>query len=206
MVLPEPVAQVAQPVAQGATPGAAPGATPGATPASRPAWRLEPARVTDVPAIAELIRPFAERDLMLPRPLPQLYDTLRDFRVARALDAHAQPSGALVGCVALHVFDAELGEIKSLAVADAAQGSGLGSALVQQALADAATLGLPRVFALVLRVGFFERLGFRVVDKAELPQKVWGECIYCPKFHRCDEIAVVRELSPEQSPERSLER
>ena len=143
------------------------------------------ATVADAPRIAELIRPFAERDLMLPRPLPALYEQIRDFLVVDDGDQ-------LAACVALHVFDADLAEIKSLAVADFAQGRGLGSALVERAMDEAAGLGVGQVFALVLRVGLFERLQFRVVAKEDLPQKVWGECIYCPKFHRCDEVAVVR--------------
>lgn len=155
------------------------------TPATEPL--LRPARVADGPAIAGLIAPFAAADLMLPRPLPRLYEHLRDFQVAE-LD------GRLVGCVALHLFDAELAEIKSLAVAPDRHRSGLGTRLIEQALADARALGLRRLFALVLRPGPFARLGFREAPRESLPQKVWGECIFCPKYHRCDEIALVREL------------
>ncbi|MCC7492382.1 MAG: N-acetyltransferase [Fimbriimonadaceae bacterium] len=145
------------------------------------------ATVADAAAISALIAPFAARDLMLPRALPALYEGIRDFQVAAR-------GGRLAGCVALHVFDAELGEIKSLAVAATEQGSGLGSQLVRAALQEARALHLTRVFALVLRVGLFERLGFRVVEREQLPQKVWGECIFCPKFHRCDEVAVAVDL------------
>jgi len=145
------------------------------------------ATVADAPRIAALVQPYADRDLMLPRPLPALYEQIRDFLVVDDGDQ-------LAACVALHVFDAELAEIKSLAVAEAAAGRGLGSALIERAMSEAAELGITQVFALVLRVGLFERLGFRVVAKEDLPQKVWGECIYCPKFHRCDEVAVVRDV------------
>jgi amino-acid N-acetyltransferase len=149
--------------------------------------QLRSAVVADAPALAALIAPFAARDLMLPRTLPQLYEHIRDFHVAEV-------EGEILGCVALHVFDADLAEVKSLAVAESAQGLGVGSLLVERCLAEARELGLSRVFALVLRESLFRRLGFRVVAKEELPQKVWGECIFCPKFHRCDEIAVLREL------------
>ncbi len=157
-------------------------------PLSQPEAVLRKATVTDAAAISALIRPFAERDLMLPRPLAALYEAIRDFLVA-------ERDGRLVGCVALHVFDGDLGEIKSLAVADEAQGEGVGRRLVEAALAEGQALGLRRIFALVLKVGWFERLGFAVVAKDDLPQKVWGECIFCPKFHRCDETAVVWEWS-----------
>lgn len=148
---------------------------------------LRKSTVADAPAIAELVRPFAEQDLMLPRPLPQLYETIRDFHVAYDGDR-------LLGCVALHIFDSDLGEIKSLAVSAAAQGTGLGSTLIDRCLVEARELGLAQVFALVLRDSLFRRLGFAVTARDSLPQKVWGECIFCPKFHRCDEVAVLLEL------------
>ncbi|MBI2301181.1 MAG: N-acetyltransferase [Armatimonadetes bacterium] len=148
---------------------------------------LRKASVADAEAIAALIQPYAARDLMLPRPLPQLYEGIRDFHVACTGER-------LSGCVALHVFDAALGEIKSLAVSPDAQHQGLGTQLVQRALAEARALGLSRVFALVLRDGLYTRLGFQVVERDALPQKVWGECIFCPKFHRCDEVAVAIDV------------
>lgn len=148
---------------------------------------IRKAALRDAPAISALIRPYADQDLMLPRPLPSLYEAIRDFHVIAEGDR-------LLACAALHVFDLELGEIKSLAVAPEAQGSGIGSLLITRAAEEARELGLRRLFALVLRVGLFERLGFRVVAKEELPQKVWGECIFCPKYHRCDETAVVLDL------------
>jgi len=99
---------------------------------------LRRATVADAPRIAALIQPFAAQDLMLPRPLPALYEQIRDFLVVDDGDR-------LAACVALHVFDAELAEIKSLAVADEAAGRGLGSALIERAMADAAELwGWPR--------------------------------------------------------------
>ena len=148
---------------------------------------VRPARVADAPAISALIQPFADQDLMLPRPVAQIYETIRDFQVL-------YDGEALLGCVALHVWDDGLGELKSLAVSPTAQGTGLGGRLVEQVVAEARALGLGRVFALVLRPTFFGRHGFRAVVRDELPQKVWGECIWCPKFHRCDEIAMVRDV------------
>ncbi|NUQ01341.1 MAG: N-acetyltransferase [Armatimonadetes bacterium] len=148
---------------------------------------IRKAALRDAPAISALIQPFAAQDLMLPRPLTSLYESIRDFHVV--LDGEQ-----LLACAALHLFDHDLGEIKSLAVAPEAHGRGLGSLLIGRAADEARELGLRRLFALVLRVGLFERLGFRVVAKEELPQKVWGECIFCPKYHRCDETAVVLEL------------
>jgi amino-acid N-acetyltransferase len=55
-------------------------------------------------------------------------------------------------------------------------------------------LGIRRVFALTYRPGFFERLGFRTLDKRELPQKIWKDCLRCAKFTCCDEVALIRDI------------
>jgi len=34
------------------------------------------------------------------------------------------------------------------------------------------------------------------VERGELPLKAWKDCLRCPKFHSCDEIAVLRVLRP----------
>lgn len=152
---------------------------------------IRKARVEDVPGIQKLITVFANRDEMLHRSLGEVYETLRDFFVS--LDE----SGEIVGCAALHVVWHNLAEVKSLAVSEDRQSRGHGKALVRECLEEARGLGLETVFALTYRPEFFTHLGFRVVDKASLPHKVWNECIRCPKFPGCGEIAVVRDLRRE---------
>lgn len=151
-------------------------------------WTVRRATVHDADAVSALIEPFAQRDLMLPRPVATLFEAIRDFHVV-------DDGQSIIACVALHVFDRDLAEVKSLAVDAGHQGQGLASVLIGRCLDDARSLRLSRVFALVLRDDLWRRLGFATVDKEMLPQKVWGECIYCPKFHRCDELAVVIELA-----------
>src|SRR5438309_4443484 len=151
---------------------------------------IRKARVTDAAAIRRLVGTFAERDEMLPRSLGEIYENIRDFFVAE------DDAGRVVGCGGLHVCWSHLAEIKSLAVSEACQGSGHGRRLVLSCLEEAAALDLRTVFALTYRPDFFGRLGFRVVDKATLPHKVWNECVRCPKFLGCREIAVVRDLLP----------
>jgi amino-acid N-acetyltransferase len=146
------------------------------------------ARVQDAGDIQRLITLFAERDEMLHRSLGEIYENIRDFYVVEDED------GRIVGCGALHVCWSHLAEIKSLAVDEAQQGRGYGKRLVHACLEEARELGLKTVFALTYRPEFFARLGFRVVDKATLPHKVWNECIRCPKFPACGEIAVVYNL------------
>jgi amino-acid N-acetyltransferase len=142
------------------------------------------ATLSDVEDMHQLINHFAGLGLMLPKPRSKLYQNIRDFFVA-------ERERQLVGCGALHVIWNDLGEIRSLAVAETYQNNGVGRRLAIAALQDAIELKLPRVFALTYQRDFFERLGFIEVDKSSMPQKVWGECMDCPKFPNCDEVAMI---------------
>ncbi|GIV95899.1 MAG: GCN5 family acetyltransferase [Herpetosiphonaceae bacterium] len=145
------------------------------------------ARVQDVPQMAVLINSYAAQGLMLPKSATQLYNHIRDFVVA-------EQEGQIIGCAGLKITWENLAEIISLAVAPALQGRGIGRRLVEPLLEDARVLGIPTVFALTYQVTFFEKLGFRVVPKEMLSQKVWQDCVHCPKQHCCDEIAMIREV------------
>ncbi|HSD49953.1 MAG TPA: RNA 3'-terminal phosphate cyclase [Candidatus Methylomirabilis sp.] len=151
-----------------------------------PEARIRKARAEDVPAIQQLVTYFAARGELLPRTLNELYQHLRDFFV---YELH----GEVVGIAALSLYWEDLAEVRSLAVQEGQGGKGLGAALVHACLDEAARLGIRRVFALTYRPGFFERLGFREIDKRELPQKIWKDCIRCAKFACCDEVALIRE-------------
>ncbi|RYD03235.1 hypothetical protein N752_20605 [Desulforamulus aquiferis] len=70
----------------------------------------------------------------------------------------------------------------------------MGRLLVNAFLAEARDLELPRVFALTYKPGFFAKCGFRLIDKEDLPQKVWKECVNCPQFPNCEESAVIIDL------------
>jgi amino-acid N-acetyltransferase len=145
------------------------------------------AGIGDAQAIHDLINVYAQRGDMLPRTMGEVYENLRDFYVVHE-------GGSLVGCVALHIVWSDLAEVKSLAVSETVQSRGLGSALVNATIEEAAGIGLDRLFALTYRPGFFERLGFVQADVMTLPRKVWNECYRCPKFPSCNEIALVRDL------------
>jgi amino-acid N-acetyltransferase len=147
-----------------------------------------PARIGDVPAMHALINQFAAEKLMLSRPLGELYENVRDFLVAEA------EVGGLVGCAAVHIDTATIGELKALAVAKAAHGKGVGRGLVEACFAAAADLGMERLFCLTYQVDFFTRLGFTRVDRSRLPTKVWSECVRCHRFLDCDEVAMWRSV------------
>ncbi len=150
---------------------------------------VERARLADVEAMKALLDDFARAGDLLARSRLNLYESIRDFVVARR-------AGEVVGLSALRISWSDLGEVRSLAVRRDLQGQGIGKALVEQNLADARDLGLQRVFALTYRPGFFATLGFAEVEKAQLPHKVWQDCVHCVKFPDCDEVAVMLELAP----------
>jgi RNA 3'-terminal phosphate cyclase (ATP) len=147
---------------------------------------IRKARAEDVPAIQKLVAHFAARGELLPRTLNEIYQHLRDFFVC---EVH----GEVAGIAALSLYWEDLAEVRSLAVAEGQGGKGLGAALVHACLEEAARLGIRRVFALTYRPGFFEKLGFQGIDKGELPQKIWKDCIRCAKFACCDEVALIRD-------------
>ena len=157
------------------------------------------ARLGDVPTIHGLLAEAAKTTPVIPRSQAALYDTLRDFFVFDEGDG-------VKGCCALHITWKDLAEVKSLAVDSSCQGRGVGQALVAACLDEARALEVPRVFALTAVVGFFKKLGFREIDKHELPHKVWADCIHCPKFPDCEESAVLAKVSSEAgvvTPERT---
>lgn len=149
------------------------------------------AQPDDVPQLVSLINDFAARDLMLPRSPETIHQALPDWLVASTVGEEGQ----VVGCGALVALTEDLAEIRSLAVHGSQHGRGVGSEIVHNLLALARAREFQQVCALTLQEGFFQRLGFEVVDRWRISPKLWQECIYCPKFHRCDEVAVLANLT-----------
>lgn len=147
---------------------------------------IRPARVGDVPALCDLIRTFADRKLMIRRSLGELYESIREFLVA------TDDNGRILGCAALHVFWDDLAELKCLAVAEDAQGLGVGRKLVDACWKAAEELEIPSVFTLTYVAEFFEKCGYTRIEKSELPHKIWNECVRCPLFPSCNEVALIR--------------
>lgn len=152
---------------------------------SRP--RLRAAAIGDVPDIHQLIEQYASQGNLLPRAMSELYRHLRDFFVVDV-------DGKVVGCGALEIFTEDLGEVRSLVVADQYKGLGYGKMLVERIIEEARAIGLRRLMALTYTPPFFHKIGFQTVAKETLPEKVWGVCVKCYKFNNCDEIAVLLEL------------
>jgi amino-acid N-acetyltransferase len=149
---------------------------------------IRKAIIGDVGRIQALVNHYASKETMLGLSLSEIYDQIRDFTVAEG------PRRSLIGVCALHVIWDDLAEIRSLAVDPKIRRRGVGRSLVEHCLEEARSLQIPKVFALTYQAEFFRRIGFEKVDKAELPHKVWRDCLKCTKFPHCDETAVLKIL------------
>ena len=148
---------------------------------------VRPATALDADSILTLVNELAVQQIMLPRSPASVIENLRDFAIA-------QVDGEFAGCGALAVTWTDLAEIRSLAVDPAMQNYGVGRAIVEWLVADARRLEINRLFAFTYVPGFFEKLSFVQAEHEELPHKVFNDCMHCPKFLACDEIAMTRVL------------
>ncbi|CAK7010223.1 MAG: Amino-acid acetyltransferase [Desulfovibrio sp.] len=143
----------------------------------------------DVTQIHDLLMAGADKGLLLPRSRGQLFTALRDFFVLED-----EEKGVIAGCSALACIWEGMAEVRSLYVHADYRRQGLGARLVTACIEDAVALGFPQVFTLTYQTAFFATLGFNEVPKETLPQKIWTDCIHCPKFPNCDEVAMIRSV------------
>lgn len=153
---------------------------------------IRPAQEQDIDPIVTLVNRFAAQNVMLPRSEASVRQTLADWLVA--VDDNPPADAPIAGCASLVALTTTLVEIRSLAIDEAYQGYGIGSQLVAALIEMAREREMEQVCALTLRPSFFIRMGFEIVDRWSISPKVWQACIYCPKFHRCDEVAVLMPL------------
>jgi amino-acid N-acetyltransferase len=145
----------------------------------------------DIAPILDLINGYAGKGVMLPRTEFEMSEAIRDFTVVLS-------GNLLLGCGALHFYTPALAEIRSLAVSEQAKTQGVGRRLVKALVGEAQEYELDAAFAFTYVTEFFEKVGFHVVERGVLPLKAWKDCVRCPKFQACDEIAVLRILRPER--------
>jgi amino-acid N-acetyltransferase len=158
---------------------------------------IRQASLIDIPPLLGLINAYASQGVMLPRTEFEMAENIRDFQVAF-------DSGRLVGCGALHFYTPTSGEIRSLAVEPGLKTKGIGRRLVETLEAEARANDLHSLFAFTYVDGFFHKLGYTEVDRGELPLKAWKDCLRCPKFQACDEIAMLKRLKPGATPPLSI--
>ena len=151
---------------------------------------IRKAVMSDIAPILQLINGYAAKGIMLARTEFELSEAIRDFTVV-TLD------GELLGCGALHFYSPTTAEIRSLAVNEQAKTKGVGRRVVEALVAEAEQYELDAVFAFTYVVDFFNKVGFHIVERGALPLKAWKDCVRCPKFQACDEVAVLRILRPD---------
>jgi amino-acid N-acetyltransferase len=124
---------------------------------------------------------------MLPRPISRIYDNIRDYLVF-------EYNGEVVGCGSLHIIWSDLAEIRSLALKEELAGKGFGRLIVEKLIEEARILEIEKIFVLTYQEEFFKKMGFTVIDKSELPHKIWADCLNCVHFPNCNEIAMMMKL------------
>ncbi len=150
---------------------------------------IRKAKMSDVKDMQKLIEVYAKKGEMLPRSLLEIYENIRDYIVS-TLD-----TDEIVGVCAMHIFWDGLAEVRSLAVKQEYTHKGIGTALTKSCIDEARNFEITQIFSLTYKPEFFEKLGFRIVDKSLLPQKIWSDCLKCPQFPDCNEIALILELN-----------
>ena len=146
------------------------------------------AKLVDAKVIHTLINTAAAKGAVVPRSLSEIYESIRDFLVS-------EENEKVVGCCSLHIAWEDLAEIRSLVILPTHQKKGIGAKLLQATLKEAKRLALPKVFALTSQPEFFQKYGFERISRKSLPHKIWGDCLKCPKFPKCDEVALWKKLS-----------
>ena len=150
---------------------------------------IRKATIRDIKTVHALLQEYGRLGELLARPLSELYDHVRDFSLFVN-----EKENRVLGCCALQFCWEDLAEIRSLAVHPEHQGNKIGSMLTQAALTEAKSFNIKKVFALTYRPEFFKKFGFVQIDRADLPLKIWGDCILCIKFPDCDEVAMMKEI------------
>lgn len=161
--------------------------------------------------VHDLIKFYSDRRLMLPLSLDELFHRAQAYRIIvedsdrhpakqcfakeNELDLGKKPMGTVLACAHLDIFTPQLAEIKSLAVAETEHGKGYGKTLVMDCEQNAITIGIKKLFVLTYQQDFFSKLGYQVVDRDTLPEKVYKECVKCSYYQDCNEIAMVKVLT-----------
>jgi amino-acid N-acetyltransferase len=151
--------------------------------------RTRKAILPDAQNIHDLIAGYSGDGTLLPRTLAEICENVRDFVVLEDDDR-------IIGCGALHLYGTHLAEIRSITVAPWAQGKGGGRLLVKALYAEAKQHRVDCICLFTRTPEFFARQGFQVAQREDLPDKIYKDCHVCPRFHCCDEVAMVRGQLP----------
>ena len=160
--------------------------------------RTRGAVLPDAEQVQSLIAAYSGDGTLLPRSLAEICENIRDFVVL-------EYDSRIIGCGALHLYGMHLAEVRSIAVRPEAKGHGAGRLVVKALLKEAERHKVSCVCLFTRIPDFFGRLGFTVGSREELPDKIYKDCIHCPRFYACDEIAMVRGQIPPNLEKRDLQ-
>jgi amino-acid N-acetyltransferase len=147
--------------------------------------RTREATLPDAERIHELISAYSGDGTLLPRTFAEICENVRDFVVL-------EHRGQIIGCGALHLYGQHLAEIRSITVDPAEQGCGGGKRLVRALLNEAEKHFVTCICLFTRKPEFFSAMGFVMAQREDLPDKIHKDCCVCPRFHCCDEVAMVR--------------
>ncbi len=150
---------------------------------------IRKATLKDIKSIHRLLAEYGSKGQLLSRPLSELYDHVRDFWVATDKEVND-----ILGCCALQICWEDLAEIRSLAVDERYWKKRIGTKLIEKALSEAGSFNISKIFTLTYQPTFFNKYGFKEIDKSKLPLKIWADCILCVKFPDCDETAMMKKI------------
>ncbi len=153
---------------------------------------IRKARLSDSEAIHKLVNHYAKKGLMLARSRSSIYEYIRNYSVMEA-------DGEVIGVGALSILWSDLAEVRTLAVKESFSGQGVGKKLVEYFLNEAKELGIKKVFTLTYQDVFFEKCGFKVISKDQMPHKIWKDCLNCPKFPNCDEVLMAIDAEVQEA-------
>lgn len=135
-------------------------------------FTIRPARTSDVAEIRRLVKPLADKRVLLEKEAVAYFESIQEFKIAEA------SNGEVIGCGALHVMWEDIAEVRTLATSSEWRGHGVGRALLEALLAEAVSLGVNRVFCLTFEVDFFTRHGFEVMaDQSAVDPEVYSELL-----------------------------
>ena len=145
---------------------------------------MRKALLPDAMQIHLLVREYSGDGTLLPRAFTEICENIRDFTVV-------EHEGAIIGCGALHIYGAHLSEVRTIAVHPSAKGIGAGKAVVRSLIRESKKHRITNVCLFTRIPDFFARLGFYPGRREDLPDKIFKDCLACPRLHHCDEIAMV---------------
>ena len=148
------------------------------------------AKLSDIPQMQTLVVSEVKDGIILNRTEDEVATNIRSYVLAK-------DNNKIIGYTALHIHSKRLAEIRSLIVEEKYRGQKVGQRMVEFTLKEAQELGVEEdVLVLTYLPLFFEKLGFKEIDKEHIPEhKIWADCIKCIHFPVCNEVALVYKVA-----------